>query len=166
MMVFAVMFGAFMYYRQREAELFEQYQPTLNQNFGAANTLVLLLSSLFVVLGMRGVQRGTTGTASNFLAAIGCGALFTLFKYLEWSGKLSEGFSPATNNFFMLYFVLTGVHLLHLIVGIGVLTFLYTTARKPTPSPTRFAVAEGGACYWHMVDLLWIVLFALLYLIH
>jgi nitric oxide reductase NorE protein len=100
-----------------------------------------------------------------FLAAIGCGVVFSANKYFEWGAKVTEGLTPATNNFYMLYFILTGLHFFHLIVGLAVLVFLVRTARLPKLSPARFGVSEGGACYWHMVDLLWIVLFPLLYFV-
>ena len=76
---------------------------------------------------------------------------------------LREGFTPATNDFFMFYFVLTGIHLVHLIVGLGVLSWMLARARPPADR-SAIVLLECGATYWHMVDLLWVVLFALLYL--
>ena len=72
---------------------------------------------------------------------------------------------PGANHFFLYYFVLTGLHLFHVCVGIGVLALLLTQARRSELSATRMAFVEGGACFWHLVDLLWIFLFALLYLV-
>jgi nitric oxide reductase NorE protein len=167
MVVFAAMFCLYLFYRGREAALFEQSQQTLVQGFGVTNTLVLLVSSLFVVYGMRAMKLGRSDVGPwMFVGAIGCGVVFTAIKYIEWSAKITEGLTPATNNFYMLYYLLTGLHFLHLVVGMGVLMFLARTARLPKLSATRFAVAEGGACFWHMVDLLWIVIFPLLYLLH
>jgi nitric oxide reductase NorE protein len=100
-----------------------------------------------------------------FAAAFACGLGFVLNKYLEYSDKLSRGIKPATNDFWMYFYVLTGLHLFHLLLGLGVLAFCLAQSRKPALDPTRFAFVEGGACFWHMVDLLWIVLFPLLYLV-
>lgn len=167
MVVFGAMFATYLFYRSRETALFAQSQQTLVQGFGVTNTLVLLVSSLLVVYGMRAMKQRLPRLAPwMFLGAIGCGLVFSAIKYLEWGAKLAEGLTPATNNFYMLYYLLTGLHFLHLIVGMGVLVFLARTARLPKLSPTRVAVAEGGACFWHMVDLLWIVIFPLVYLIH
>lgn len=86
-------------------------------------------------------------------------------KLLEWGDKLSAGITPATNDFFMFFFTLTGLHFLHLLIGMVVLGFLVRASRRPLPTPRQLAYVEGGACFWHMVDLLWIVLFPLLYLV-
>jgi nitric oxide reductase NorE protein len=153
----------YLVYRGHETPLFQSSQKTLVQGFGALNTLVLLASSLFVVLGLRAMQRQQSRIATwMFVGAIGCGIAFSVSKCLEWGAKIGEGLTPATNNFTCL----TGLHFFHLVVGLGVLAFLAWTARTPNLSPTRYAAAEGSACYWHMVDALWIVLFPLLYLIH
>jgi nitric oxide reductase NorE protein len=73
---------------------------------------------------------------------------------------------PAGNNFFMYFFMLTGLHAFHLLVGLGILIAMLGLSRKPILSKGQFAFFEGGACFWHMVDLIWVVLFALLYLVH
>ena len=167
MTMFAVVFATYLFYRGHETSLFERSQATLVPGYGVVNTLVLVISSLMVVLGMRAMRAQQARAATwMFVSAIGCGIVFSVSKVVEWSAKVGEGFTPATNNFYMLYFVLTGLHFFHLIVGIGVLAFLARTARLSTLSQSRFAAAEGGACYWHMVDLLWIVVFPLLYLVH
>lgn len=167
MTVFAFMFGTYLFYRNRETAVFERSQQTLHESYGVINTLVLLASSLLVAWGVRALRQRQTQIAMwMFVGAIGCGVVFSTNKYFEWGGEVGEGLTPATNNFYMLYFILTGLHFFHLIIGLGVLAFLVRTARRRQLSPTRFAVAEGGACYWHMVDLLWIVLFPLIYLIH
>lgn len=167
MTMFAVVFATYLFYRGRETSLFERSQATLVPGYGMVNTLVLLISSLMVVLGMRAMRAQQAQVATwMFFGAIGCGIVFSATKFVEWSAKVEEGCTPATDNFYMLYFVLTGLHFFHLIVGIGVLGFLARTTRLSRLSPNRFAAAEGGACYWHMVDLLWIVLFPMLYLVH
>jgi nitric oxide reductase NorE protein len=167
MTVFALLFGVFVYYRGKQPLLFDRSQGDLHRYFGAINTLLLLTSSLAVITGVRAVRAGYRRLApAAITAAMACGAVFLINKGLEWSALLSHGHKPATNNFFMYFFVLTGIHAFHLILGMGVLTTLFILSRKPTLTPGQRAFVEGGACFWHMVDLLWIVLFALLYLMH
>jgi nitric oxide reductase NorE protein len=78
---------------------------------------------------------------------------------------VTAGHGLGANHFYLYYFILTGVHLFHVCVGMAVLTVLLAATRPPELSATRLAVVEGGACFWHLVDLLWIVLFPLLYLV-
>jgi nitric oxide reductase NorE protein len=165
MTVFALFFGVFVHYRGHEAALFRHSQMTLNQSYGAINTLLLLTSSLFVVLGVTAVRRRMTSVAPKlFVLAFICGLGFSLIKVLEYSAKARHGISLNTNDFFMYYFVLTGIHFFHLLIGMGVLVFLWRLSLKPNPSEKQITYLEAGASYWHMVDLLWIVLFPLIYL--
>lgn len=168
MLVFAAFFVSYLLERADDAAVFASSQRELNQWFGLANTLVLLTSSLLVVYGIRSFQKrsGSVASPALFAAAIACGVGFCLLKGFEWWAELSHGSTPATNDFFMMYFLMTGVHLFHVLVGIGVLFFLFATSRKAEVADSRIAVAEGGACFWHMVDLLWIGVFTLVYLVH
>ena len=100
------------------------------------------------------------------VGAFACGLGFAFVKYLEYSDKLSHGIKPATNDFWMYFYVLTGLHFFHLLCGMALLVFIWVQVEKPKLDPRRLAFVEGGACFWHMVDLLWIVLFPLLYLVH
>ena len=92
-------------------------------------------------------------------------SLFVALKAVEYTTKVSQGHVPTQNNFYLYYFILTGLHLFHVLIGIAVLTLLFFQARNTELSPTRMGLVEGGACFWHLVDLLWIVLFPLLYLV-
>lgn len=167
MSVFALLFGIFIYYRGKQPHLFQTSQLTLHKSFGVINTLLLLTSSLCVVTAVRAVRAGARKLPQYLLgAALVCGLGFTLNKFLEWGGLLSAGHKPASNNFYMYFFVLTGIHFFHLLIGMAVLVALIVLTRKEKLSEKQFAFVEGGACFWHMVDLLWIVLFALLYLVH
>jgi nitric oxide reductase NorE protein len=167
MTLFAVLFGVFMYYRGKEPAVFAQSQLELHRSFGAINTLLLLTSSLCVVTAVRAIRAQMRRVAQSAIAvALVCGAGFLLDKALEWTDLVANGHEPAANNFFMYFFVLTGLHAFHLLVGIGVLIALLVLSRKPTLSRGQFVFVEGGACFWHMVDLIWVVLFALLYLMH
>jgi nitric oxide reductase NorE protein len=170
MTVFAVCFASYLYYRGQNRELFDVSQRQLTVGYGLANTLLLLTSSLAVVLAV-GAMRGSSArrrwySVTCLLIAFGCGLAFSALKVLEYGAKLSHGISPASNDFFMFYFVLTGLHFFHLVIGMAVLLALVRLVRRAPLTVMQFAVAEGGACYWHMVDLLWIVLFPLLYLIN
>jgi nitric oxide reductase NorE protein len=166
MTVFALLFGVFIQARSKDPALFDHASAQLNQNYGAVNTLFLLTSSLLVITGIRAIRDHMTRIAPwCFAGAMACGFGFLTLKVLEYHHELSHGLKPATNDFFMYFFVLTGLHAFHLLIGMGVLTFCFISSRKPEPpSEKRFAFIEGGACFWHMVDLLWIVLFPLLYL--
>ena len=166
MVIFAVLFATYLYHRSADPALFEQSQRSLNPDYGAFNTIVLLVSSLLVVMAVRAVRRGTGGVAPPLIAgAFVCGLIFSALKVVEWSEKIHAGLTPTKNDFYMYYFVLTGLHWFHLIVGLVVLTCLFFIARRDGLSRGQFAFLEGGACFWHMVDLLWIALFPLLYLV-
>ncbi|MFI5623285.1 cytochrome c oxidase subunit 3 [Nocardioides sp. NPDC051685] len=169
MCVFAVFFCVFLNSRISDAAGFAHDQAQLNQNFGAVNTVLLLVSSLFVVLAMRIINTPNAALRAKaplFIAAAWiCGASFLVVKGFEYSEKIAHGITPQSSDFFMYYFVLTGLHAFHLLLGLVVLVALFTMARKPELSKGQFALFEGGACFWHMVDLLWLVLFPLIFLV-
>jgi len=167
MAVFAVLFGVYLNRRSHEKELFAASQDVLNRNFGALNTLVLLTSSLLVVFAVHALRTPRLRHLARrlTLAGFGVGCLFVIIKAVEYYEKFAAGITPATNDFFMYYFVLTGLHLAHVVVGLVVLIALSFLARKPQPTRTHIAFFEGGGCFWHMVDLLWIIIFPLLFLV-
>jgi nitric oxide reductase NorE protein len=166
MAIFAVLFVTYLTGRTGDVDLFNSSQSALNPDFGLVNTLLLLTSSLLVVMGVRSVKERRGPGAWFFLGAIACGLAFSALKVIEYSDKASHGLTPATNDFFMYYFVLTGLHWFHVALGILVLIAMTHFARKDDLTDQQVAFVEGGACFWHMVDLLWIVLFPLLYLAH
>lgn len=166
MTIFGILFAAYLWYRGQQPELYAGAQQALNQNYGVINTLLLLTSSLFVVIGVQSLRRRSSAVAPwLFAGALLCGLGFIVAKYFEYSEKVSAGITPGTNEFFMYYYVLTGLHLFHLVIGMCVLVYLILKARRPELTKKQFGYVEGSACYWHMVDLLWIVLFPLLYLV-
>jgi nitric oxide reductase NorE protein len=166
MIVFGVFFVTFMVERAKAPELFDVARTSLHIGVGVTNTLVLLTSSLCVVVALGAVRAGAKAIATNAVyAAIACGLLFVGLKVFEYVSLATGGHGPGANDFFLYYFILTGLHLFHVCVGIAVLAILSTQTRRPELSPTRMSVLEGGACFWHLVDLLWIFLFALLYLV-
>ncbi len=166
MVVFAVMFISFLVQRAQAPELFRRGQDTLDRDLAALNTLVLLTSSLLVVLAMRAIRAEALRRAPLLVGgAVICGLGFVAIKAAEWGEKIHAGLTPATNEFYSYYFVLTGLHLAHVVIGIGVLLVLLVRSRRPLSGPGSLRVVEGCACFWHMVDLLWIMLFPLVYLV-
>lgn len=162
LLIFAVYFVVYMCYRGENHQLFLDSQARLNNDIGAVNTVVLLTSSLFVALGVSAVRSGKYADAQRLLSlAFGCGAIFPVLKAFEYIPEVTAGVTPGANLFFMFYFVMTGMHLCHVFLGLVILSFLIRNVRSKQP---RISLVETGATYWHMVDLLWIVLFALLYL--
>ncbi|MDX1875102.1 cytochrome c oxidase subunit 3 [Mycolicibacterium sp. 120266] len=166
MTVFAMLFGVYMYYRGQDPALFDTSQKGLNQTFGVVNTLVLLTSSLLVVNAVRAVRAGARPLARWLIyAAMACGVIFVANKTLEYADKIAHGITPATNQFFMYFYVMTGLHLVHVLLGLALLGLIVKLTHKPVLGDRDVGYLEGAACFWHMVDLLWIVIFALLYLV-
>jgi nitric oxide reductase NorE protein len=166
MVVFGVLFGTYLFYRGQEPKTFDDAQRALAPGFGVGMTLLLLTASLLVVIGVRSVREGKPSIAPRaFLAAAACGVAFGALKVVDYHDMVVHHETPSTNPFFLHYFVLTGIHLFHLMAGLVILGFLSTLSRKRHLSGNQFAFVEAGACYWHMVDLLWIVLFPLLYFV-
>lgn len=166
MLVFALFFAVFIYYRSLDLETFRTAQQTLNQNYGALNTVFLLVSSWFVVLAVIDVREHAGQYAQKLLVgAMLCGTAFSIVKILEYGEKLRAGLGVMTNDFYMYYYIFTGLHFIHVLIGMAVLTYLWFLARNGISADGDMKVFESGAIFWHMVDLLWIVLFPLLYLL-
>jgi len=167
MLVFGILFCTFLYARGQDPALFRLSQEHLNTTYALINTLLLLTSSLCVVKAVRIMNLDKKNGASSILLliAIGCGVAFCILKYLEYSQKISVDFILTTNDFWMYYYVLTGLHLLHVLLGLVFLIFCFAQTRSHNTTSGRYQLVEGAACFWHMVDLLWIVLFPLIYLV-
>lgn len=166
MLVFAAFFATFMVERSKAPEVFDTARKTPHVNIGLINTLVLLTSSLFVVAAIGALRAGASAIAARALViAAACGVVFVALKVTEYVLLVQTGHTAGVNHFYLYYFILTGLHLLHVCIGILVLVLMFAQTRRTQLSPTRLAVIEGGGCFWHLVDLLWIVLFPLLYLV-
>jgi nitric oxide reductase NorE protein len=164
--VFSVFFVLIALGNSHQPEVFADSRARLDVLAGTANTLLLLTGSWGVATGVNRCHRPCGARAGGyFLLAILCGLVFVANKAFEWRTKLAEGLTPATNDFFMYYFVLTGIHLLHVVIGIGVLVLVRRISQRPNLGVRAICAIESGATFWHLVDLLWIVLFALLYLL-
>jgi nitric oxide reductase NorE protein len=163
LLIFGVYFVGYMYFRGQNHALFLADQAQLNLDIGAVNTVVLLTSSLFVALGVAAARAGKRAEAlRRFWIALAFGAAFPLLKMFEWIPEISRGLTPGKDLFFMYYYVMTGMHLCHVTLGLVILGFIIRNL-KAAQVP-KISLVETGATYWHMVDVLWLVLFALLYL--
>lgn len=164
LLVFAVFFASYAFARSSNVELFNHYQQTLNRDIGAANTVILLTGSLFVVLAVQAVKAGNSVLCRNWLlAGATSGAVFLLLKGVEFADKFAHGISLSTNTFYMFYLSLTFFHFMHVIMGMIILGAVTWKTHTGDYSATQHTGVETGASYWHMVDLVWIVLFPLVY---
>lgn len=162
LVIFGLYFVAYVIYRGLNQELFLEGQQHLSQSVGVINTVVLLTSSLFVALGTEAARKQKSREAFNlFGIAIAIGAAFPILKMIEWVPKVLAGLTPGENLFFMFYYVMTGLHLFHVLLGLVIMGFVMAELRKSSKPDMGFI--ETGGVYWHMVDLLWLVIFALFY---
>jgi nitric oxide reductase NorE protein len=167
--IFCLLFGSFMHDRYGQPELFETARHALNFTFGGVDTLILLTSSWFVALAVDAAKRDDPARVTRFLfGGFITGIAFMVSKSIEYTEKFASGITPGTNGFFMWYFTLTGIHLLHVVVGTSLLTALWLKCRRTAAVGGsvggRRVFLESVASFWHLVDLLWIFLFPLLYL--
>ncbi|MFL6062856.1 MAG: cytochrome c oxidase subunit 3 [Marmoricola sp.] len=165
MVIFALLFGSFMSARREHTALFEASRHALDLHRGGLNTLLLLTSSWCVVLALRAIRGDRRDAALRWLGFGILGGLgFAVSKVLEYVAEVGAGHTAGSGDFFMYYFMLTGIHLVHVLVGTLVLTIFWFRWRSPA-KPDSITGFESAAVFWHMVDLLWIVLFPLLYLV-
>ena len=169
LLTFGLFFVGFTYSRRADIELFNSSQLLLDQRLGFINTVLLLTSSYFVVKAVEAIKKLEGKEASikakNWLLwAMGMGGIFLIIKMIEFIGKYQEGINLSTNTFFMFYFLLTMFHFMHVVLGMIILFNLYQKTKIGGYSAINHRGLETGASYWHMVDLLWIVLFPLIYI--
>jgi nitric oxide reductase NorE protein len=163
--IFAILFLSFMQERLKNPDVFETSRQTLNMHLGGIDTLILLTSSWSVALAVQAMKRDLVDREPLLLlGGAVTGLMFMVSKAIEYFQKFAHGITPGTNPFFMWYFTLTGIHLIHVVVGTSMLTYLWVRSRRGTYDHLHRAVPESVASYWHLVDLLWVVLFPLLYL--
>ncbi|MBD1319582.1 cytochrome c oxidase subunit 3 family protein [Streptomyces sp. SID6673] len=167
MVIFAVMFVAFLVDRAKDPDLFGAARESLDLTIPVTNTMVLLVSSLVVAIGLTCVRSADhRRAAAVFATAMACAILFVALKAVEYVHLVHGGDGPDSNAYFMWLFILTGIHLSHVVIGVVVIGILLLRARRAVRADGRGRMFyEGGACYWHMVDLLWMVLFPLVYLV-
>ena len=185
-MFFGGLFMAYILYRYWYPDAWAAASNHLDVVMGAANTLVLIVSSVTMVLAVRSAQVGShRGLIGYLIATIAFGATFLVVKYFEYAQKFEHHlvpgphFAPPTDThthahaavgvseqlFFSLYFIMTGIHAAHMVVGIGIMLVILAMAWKKRFSPEYYAPVEVSGLYWHFVDIVWIFLFPLLYLL-
>lgn len=166
MLIFSLFFVVFLFYRREELPVFTASRKHLNQTYGLINTFLMLTSSWFVATAIQAMRRHDSRTGGRLLAcAWACGAGFVMIKYLEYSEKIRAGIGLTTNDFFTCYYMFTGIHLFHVLLGMAVLAALISYSKRGPFAVAKLRNLESGAIFWHLVDVLWIVLFALLYLV-
>ena len=158
MLVFAAFFTLFSWQRAAQKTTFDTSQQMLDPILGGINTLVLLTSGLFAALAIEAIARGQRRRCRQWLlGSMLLGTLFCGVKVYEYSTKLSAGLTPDTNTFFNWYYLLTGFHFAHVLFGIVLLALVSWRCTRPN--------VETATAFWHMVDLIWVLLYPLMYLL-
>lgn len=148
-----------------EPGLFHHMSYELNTGLGTLNTIILLTSGFFMAMSLHLLKEGKFQKSKNYLLlTLIFGCLFVIIKSFEYYQKLGEGLTLGSNTFVNFYWLLTGFHLIHVLVGIIILASFYPGLHK---HPERIAVLdfEASASFWHMCDLIWLILFPVLYLL-
>ncbi|HZU48105.1 MAG TPA: cytochrome c oxidase subunit 3 [Mycobacterium sp.] len=163
-LVFTSYFVVYMIFRTQSPELYLKSQAELDLRIGVFETLVLLMSSWSMARCVQASRGGMFRSAlANALATIVFGLVFLASKVSEWVTYVHRGFTFSSNEFFQHYFFLTGIHFLHLLIGFVAVGVVVYQLRSPERRSQE--LVETGATYWHTVDFLWIVIFALLYVV-
>jgi len=176
LLLFGGLFILYAVYLSRYPHEFSAGGRELNVVFGAANTVVLLTSSLFAAMAVTAVKRGEKrATLALLSGTLACAGIFLVIKYLEWSAKIHHGIFPGSPKliagppgesvFFGLYYLTTGLHGLHVIIGGVLLGWIGSRVKSGALHAGDNVALENGTLYWHLVDLVWIFIFPLYYLI-
>jgi nitric oxide reductase NorE protein len=166
MTFFAALFASFLLYRNLDVAGFAAGQTQLSKPIGLVNTMILLTSSLFVAKGVDAARRGDTGKAPRLFAwGLACAFGFAALKGVEYTELFARGIAVNSHTFYSFYFGLTALHLGHVLIGGIFLALLMRFTAAPLAKSSHLALTESAGVFWHMVDLLWIVIFALVYLV-
>lgn len=164
LMVFAIFFASYAFTRSAHTELFNLHQQSLDRDAALVNTLALITASYFVVRAVAAIREDHDEKCVKWLlAAIAMGMLFLGVKSVEYVHHYNVGINLRTNLFFMFYFSLTFFHFMHVVMGLVILVAVAIKATKGAYSSSNHTGVETGASYWHMVDLVWLILFPLVY---
>jgi cytochrome c oxidase subunit 3 len=178
LLLFGGLFIVYSVYRLLNPAAFHLAAEELNTTIGAINTILLLISSMTIAMSTSALQLKKKGATLGLLAiTVILGLVFLVNKYFEWSLKFEHGIWPGSEHlrndfgqgeilFFGLYFVMTGLHALHIIIGLIIILFAAVRVQKGTVHENQAALLENAGLYWHLVDIIWIFLFPLFYLIH
>jgi nitric oxide reductase NorE protein len=162
--VFAIFFAAYAFARIGDVALFNACQETLDRRAALINTLALITGSYFVVRGVAAMRTGDQGGCVHWLlAALGMGLIFLVVKVSEYAHHFDQGVTLSTNTFYMFYLSLTFFHFMHVLLGMVILAAVALKARAGGYSAADHTGVETGTSYWHMVDLVWLILFPLIY---
>lgn len=160
--VFTAYFSVYVFSRARSPDLFLASQAHLDLRVGVFNTLVLLTSSWLVARCVRAArERSYRAAAANAFLTMLAGLVFLVSKVLEWTTEIRRGFTFTSDEFFSFYYFLTAIHFLHLLIGFGALAIVVHELRGPARRSQE--IVETCATYWHTIDFLWVMIFALLY---
>lgn len=176
LMLFGAMFLVFAFYFYKLPEEFVASSEKLNLLLGGANTFILLFSTYFMGMSLVHLKNNEVQKCKKFIyITLTLSCIFLFVKYLEWQGEISHGIYPdsellnsmshGTILFFGLYFTMTGLHGLHVIVGIGVMLWVAGKINKKGVTAQNFIVLENTALYWDLVHIVWVFLFPLFYMI-
>jgi cytochrome c oxidase subunit 3 len=176
LLLFGGLFLVYAVFRVKYADEFHRAAAQLNTFIGTLNTVILLVSSMTIAMSVTAIQNYNKKLAMNMiLITLVLAFTFLVNKYFEWGLKIKHHLYPSSelmfnlkhgeNIFFSLYYFMTGLHALHIIIGMTILTIAYVRVRNGSIHAGHFTLLENGGLYWHLVDLIWIFLFPLLYLI-
>lgn len=176
MLLFGGLFVVYSVYRYRNADAFHLAAHELSVFVGTVNTIILLVSSSTIAMSITALQKKNKKLALLLLGVtIILGVLFLVNKYFEWGHHIREHIYPGSSVlalrgqgdvlFYGLYFFMTGLHALHIIIGLGFIGFIVAFIIKDKVNSEDFVLLENSGLYWHLVDLIWIFLFPLFYLI-
>lgn len=174
--LFGGLFVLYAAYLHRYPQSFAVGGKELNRIIGALNTVVLLVSSFTVAASITAIQKNSKKlTIGLLLFSIFCGVVFLVNKYFEWGAKIQHGIypnsetlvngEPGLNIFFGLYYVITGLHGLHVIIGMVLLSISTVLVWRGKIDDSRLSMLDNSGLYWHLVDLIWIFVFPLFYLV-
>lgn len=177
-LMFGGLFVAYIVYRSWHPDLFNLAAGELHVELGATNTVVLIASSLTIALGIRAIQLDKIKAGIYYMVAtIALAATFMVVKYFEYMEKFEKGIFPGGSytyeginhemaaNFFSIYYMMTGLHGIHVMIGMLLIGWMVFKARKGDLHSGYYTPIENTGLFWHLVDIIWIFLFPLLYLI-
>src|SRR5664279_5597505 len=176
MLLFGGLFVVYSVYRFRNAQAFHLAAGELSVTIGTINTIILLISSAMIAMSITAIQMKNKKFALFLLSiTILLGLAFLVNKYFEWGGHIKEHIYPGSSIlalrgqgdvlFYGLYFFMTGLHALYIIIGLVFIAVITVKIYRDKINPENYILLENSGLYWHLVDLIWIFLFPLFYLI-
>lgn len=157
---------AFAVFRNNNIELALESQKHLSALIGTINTIILITGGYFMALGIKKMKRGLNAEAAKMiLFAILTGVAFLLLKGYEYYDKIEAGIGLSSNTFFTFYWLITGFHFIHVTLAVFILLALYISIKKNKYTKDDYLDVETGGVFWHLCDLIWILVFPLFYLL-